>query len=73
MKNRNLKWRCQRCRQVLGEIDGDQLEIRMARGHQYRVSFPVTCVCKSPDCKALNVLRRPPSGNAPQGVSHARA
>ena len=68
MKNNDSKWRCRGCGQVLGEIDGDQLAIRMARGHQYRASFPVTCVCKSPRCKTLNVLRCPPP-DRPNGHS----
>ena len=63
-------WRCRGCGHVLGEIDGDQLEIRMARGHQYRASLPVTCVCKNPRCKTLNVLRCPTPGTP---MRHAAA
>lgn len=57
MLNHRSKWCCCGCGQLLGVVDGDRLEIHTARGHQYRVAFPVTCVCKNPKCRLLNELR----------------
>ena len=74
MLNHHSKWCCRGCGQLLGVVDGDRLEIHTARGHQYRVAFPVTCVCKNPKCKALNELRRV-SGvekSPPAALSQAR-
>ena len=56
----NSKWSCQKCGQLLGVVNGDRLNIRFARGHQYRVALPVICICRNPRCKTLNELRAPP-------------
>lgn len=53
------KWRCKGCGRLLGILDGDRLEIRFARGHQYHASLPVTCVCRNADCNTLNQLTNP--------------
>jgi len=50
------KWRCKGCGRLLGILEHDRLEIRFARGHQYRVTLPVTCVCRNPQCNTLNEL-----------------
>ena len=50
------KWRCKGCGRLLGIVEYDRLEIRFARGHQYRVTLPVTCVCRNPQCNTLNEL-----------------
>ena len=70
MKNKTPKWCCESCGHLLGMIDGDRLQIRSNRGHQYRVSFPVTCVCRNPRCKTLNALALPPS-QTPSGYAAA--
>lgn len=46
-------WSCSR-RHVLGVIDGERLHIRFARGHQYRASFPASCICRQ--CGELNEI-----------------
>lgn len=50
----NDKWRCHACGLLLGIVRGDRLHIRIARGHEYMVGFPVTATCRS--CGALNEL-----------------
>ena len=50
------KWRCKGCGRLLGIVEGNRLEIRFARGHQYRVALPATCVCRNPECNTLNEL-----------------
>ena len=72
--NTHSKWCCRGCGQLLGVVDGDRLEIHTARGPQYRVAFPVTCVCKNPKCRALNELRRVPCevDSPPAALSPAR-
>ena len=65
----NSKWCCQGCGQLLGVVDGDRLEIHTARDHQYRVAFPVTCVCKNPKCRTLNELRASRMEDSPPGQS----
>lgn len=54
------KWRCRGCGRLLGILDGTRVEIRFARGHQYRASLPVSCVCRNPHCNTLNELHAPP-------------
>ena len=56
MQDKRSEWRCRGCERLLGVIDGDRVEIRLARGHQYRVAMPVTGVCSNPRCNTLNVL-----------------
>ena len=48
------EWRCIRCGKLLGVVEDGRLHIRFARGHEYIVGFPASCVCRS--CKALNEL-----------------
>ena len=50
------KWRCRGCGRLLGVVLDERLEIRFARGHQYRASLPVSCVCRNPRCNTLNEL-----------------
>lgn len=68
MKKNELKWRCQGCNRLLGVVDRGRLEIRFARGHQYRVALPATCVCRNPRCNTLNELH---PGDASTGASMA--
>jgi len=65
----DFKWRCRGCGHLLGIADGNRLQIRFARGHQYWAALPVTCVCKNPRCNTLNELRRIPATDPPQRVS----
>ncbi len=46
------EWRCTRCGKLLAVLRGDRLHIRFARGHEYLVGLPVTCVCRN--CRTLN-------------------
>jgi len=46
------EWRCTRCRKLLAILRSDRLHIRFARGHEYLVGLPVTCVCRN--CRTLN-------------------
>lgn len=46
------EWRCRRCGKLLGVVDAGRLNIQFARGHQYIVGFPATCVCRG--CQTLN-------------------
>lgn len=46
------EWRCTRCGKLLAVLLGDRLHIRFARGHEYLVGLPVTCVCRN--CRTLN-------------------
>jgi len=62
------KWRCKGCGKLLGVIDGGRLEIRFARGHQYRVALPATCVCRNRRCNTLNEL---PASHARSESRHA--
>jgi len=48
------EWRCTRCGKLLAVLHADRLHIRLARGHEYLVGFPVTAVCRS--CRTLNEL-----------------
>ena len=69
MQENSFKWRCRGCQRLLAVIDGDRVEIRLARGHQYLASLPVTCACSNPRCNALNELQRgsthaPPAADA---------
>ena len=66
------RWRCRGCGHLLGVIDGDRLEIRVGRGHQYRVALPVTCVCKNPQCRCLNELWPPPPEPSSAATSGGR-
>ena len=66
---KDFKWSCRECGHLLGIADGDRLHIKFARGHQYWVALPVTCVCKNPRCNTLNELRRIPATDPPQMVS----
>jgi len=52
---REREWRCSRCGRRIGVIQGDRLHIRFARGHEYLVGFPATCVCRN--CRTLNDIR----------------
>jgi len=63
----DFKWRCKRCGHLLGIADRDRLHIKFARGHQYRVALPVSCVCRK--CGTLNELRHTSGGNPPGSVS----
>lgn len=45
-------WRCASCGKLLAILRGDRLHIRFARGHEYLVGLPVTCVCRN--CRTLN-------------------
>ena len=51
------EWRCTRCGKLLGLYDGSRLHISFARGHEYLVSLPSTCVCRA--CRTLNELSKP--------------
>ena len=46
------EWRCIRCGKLLAVLRGDRLHISFARGHEYLVGLPVTCVCRN--CRTLN-------------------
>lgn len=59
MKSTKHQWRCKGCGNLLGILDGNRIEIRFARGHQYLVGFPVTCVCRDPRCNTLNEICDP--------------
>lgn len=45
-------WRCTCCGKLLGVMDDDVVDIRMARRHEYVASLPVTGTCR--DCGTLN-------------------
>jgi hypothetical protein len=51
------EWRCSRCGKLLGVVCEGRLHLRFARGHEYLVGFPATCVCRS--CRTLNELADP--------------
>jgi ribosomal protein S27E len=46
------EWRCSRCGKLLAVRRGGRLHIRIARGHEYLVSPPVTGTCRG--CGTLN-------------------
>lgn len=48
----SIDWRCTRCGKLLAVLRGDRLHISFARGHEYLVGLPVTCVCRN--CRTLN-------------------
>lgn len=50
--NPESEWRCTRCGKLLAVLRGDRLHISFARGHEYLVGLPVTCVCRN--CRTLN-------------------
>ena len=56
------EWRCSRCGKLLGVLEGERLHIRFARGHEYLVGLPTTCVCRS--CRTLNEICSPRDGDA---------
>ena len=45
------QWRCERCNKLLGLIRAGRLHIRFARGNEYLVALPATCVCRG--CQTL--------------------
>lgn len=51
---RKREWRCSECGHLLGVLEGNRLHIRFARGHEYIVGLPVTCVCRT--CRSVNEL-----------------
>ena len=71
MFHKESDWTCKSCGQLLGVIEDNRLEIHTKRGHQYRVTLPVTCVCKNPHCRTLNELLplHAPSRPAPPALS----
>ena len=56
------EWRCVRCGKLLGIVEKARLHIRLARGHEYMVGFPVTGICRG--CQTLNEKRQA-EDNAP--------
>lgn len=65
------EWCCTQCGKKLGvELDG-RVYVRFARGHQYCVSLPATCVCRG--CGALSELREAkPVISVPEAPSNQR-
>lgn len=51
------EWRCVDCNKLLGVLAGGRLHIRIGKGHEYLVGFPVTVSCQN--CHSLNELRDP--------------
>lgn len=57
------EWRCARCGKLLAVVRGERLHIRIGRGHEYLVGFPVTSACRS--CGTLNEIRGATSKSSP--------
>jgi hypothetical protein len=51
------EWRCSHCGKLLGIVCERRLHLRFARGHEYLVGLPATCVCRT--CRTLNELADP--------------
>jgi hypothetical protein len=49
-------WKCRRCRVTLGIVNGERVHIKMKRGSDYFVGFPVFCKCHL--CGEVNELFR---------------
>lgn len=54
------RWCCKKCGRLLAVVEGSRIEIRSARGSQYRATLPATSVCPNQRCKTLNELQSPP-------------
>jgi gamma-glutamyl-gamma-aminobutyrate hydrolase PuuD len=52
-------WHCSNtnCGKKLGISLNGRMHLKFARGHEYLVGFPVTCICRG--CQTLNELREP--------------
>ena len=50
-------WRCDHCHTKLGVIYDDQLEIKAARGTEYRCHLPASAKCRK--CGTLNQIGGP--------------
>ena len=62
-------WRCSRCGKRLGVQRDGRLHLSFARGHEYLVGFPVTCVCRG--CRTLNELREPGTTSSANEVAES--
>lgn len=55
--NSNAEWRCTRCDKLLGVCRDGRMHLRLARGHEYFVGFPVQATCRG--CGTLNQATAP--------------
>lgn len=53
----NAEWRCTRCDKLLGVCRDGRMHLRLARGHEYFVGFPVQATCRG--CGTLNQATAP--------------
>lgn len=60
-----VEWRCEKCRKLLGILQGLRVQIDSARGHCYLASLPVTSTCKG--CHALNEITSERSDSSVRG------
>ena len=54
---RGIPWRCGQCNKLLGVSRDGRMHIRVARGHEYVVGFPVTATCRG--CATMNEASGP--------------
>ena len=45
-------WRCSHCNRLLGICRDGRMHLRLARGHEYLVGYPVQATCRS--CGTMN-------------------